>query len=62
MSGNQETATRLQQINIPESLAARLYREAGAERFGLYPAGFRGRPAKRSPANTSPPRPVPRGL
>ena len=35
MSGSQETATRPTPINVSETLAARLYREAGAEKFGL---------------------------
>ena len=35
MSGSQETATRSTPVNVPETLAARLYREAGAEKFGL---------------------------
>jgi RNA polymerase sigma-70 factor (ECF subfamily) len=42
MSGNQETATRPTMINIPESLAAQLHREAGAEKFGLTPQAFAG--------------------
>ena len=42
MSGSQETATRPTKIEIPESLAAQLYREAGAEKFGLTPQAFAG--------------------
>jgi len=40
MSGSQETATQPAKIDIPESLSARLHREAGAERFGLSPQAF----------------------
>ncbi|MFZ0963993.1 MAG: sigma-70 family RNA polymerase sigma factor [Terriglobia bacterium] len=40
MSGSQETATRPVKIDIPESLAVQLYREAGAEKFGLTPEAF----------------------
>ena len=42
MSGSQETATRPTKIEIPESLAAQLYREAGAEKFGWTPQAFTG--------------------
>ncbi len=42
MSGSQETATRPTKIDIPESLAVQLYREAGAEKFGLTPQAFAG--------------------
>jgi RNA polymerase sigma-70 factor (ECF subfamily) len=40
MSGSQETATRPATIHIPDSLAAQLHREAGAEKFGLTPRAF----------------------
>ncbi|MGA3327173.1 MAG: sigma-70 family RNA polymerase sigma factor [Terriglobia bacterium] len=40
MSGNQETATRPTKINIPESLSAQFYREAGAEKYGLTQQAF----------------------
>jgi RNA polymerase sigma-70 factor (ECF subfamily) len=40
MRGSQETATRPAKINIGESLAAQLHREAGAEKFGLTLAAF----------------------
>jgi len=40
MSGSQETATRPAMINIPESLSAQLYREAGGEKFGLTVQAF----------------------
>jgi RNA polymerase sigma-70 factor (ECF subfamily) len=40
MSGSQETATRPAKISIPDSLAAQLHREAGAEKFGLTPQAF----------------------
>jgi RNA polymerase sigma-70 factor (ECF subfamily) len=40
MSGSQETATRPTRVNIPESLAAQLHREAGAEKFGLTVQAF----------------------
>ncbi len=40
MSGSQEIATRPTPINIPESLAAQLYREAGAEEFGVEQSAF----------------------
>ena len=42
MSGSQETATRPTKIEIPESLAAQLHREAGAEKFGLTRHAFAG--------------------
>jgi RNA polymerase sigma-70 factor (ECF subfamily) len=42
MSGSQETATRPAKISIPDSLAAQLHREAGAEKFGLTPQAFAG--------------------
>jgi len=42
MSGSQETATRPTRINIPESLAAQLQREAGGEKLGLTPQAFAG--------------------
>ncbi len=42
MTGNQETATRLATVSVPDSLAARLYHDAGAERFGLSPQTFAG--------------------
>jgi RNA polymerase sigma-70 factor (ECF subfamily) len=42
MSGSQETATRSNPINIPESLSAKLYREVAAEKFGLTPEAFAG--------------------
>ena len=35
MRGSQEAATRAVMAAIPESVSARLYRQAGAERFGL---------------------------
>ena len=40
MSGSQETGTRPAKINIPESLAAQLHREAGADKFGLTQQAF----------------------
>lgn len=40
MSGNQEIATRPSKIDLPDGLAARLHREAGAEKFGLTPETF----------------------
>jgi hypothetical protein len=40
MSGNQESAIRPAKIAIPESLAAQLHREAGAEKLGLTPQAF----------------------
>jgi RNA polymerase sigma-70 factor (ECF subfamily) len=42
MSGSQETAPHPTKADIPESLAAQLHREAGAERFGLTPEAFAG--------------------
>jgi RNA polymerase sigma-70 factor (ECF subfamily) len=42
MSGSQESATRPTRINIPESLAAHLHREADAEKLGLTPQAFTG--------------------
>ena len=42
MNGSQEIATRPIQFEIPDSLAAKLHREAGAERFGLTPQAFAG--------------------
>ncbi len=58
MSGSQETATRPTRINIPESLAARLHREAGAEKLALTPQAFAGAlqevAAKYLPAAASP--------
>ena len=42
MSGSQETATRPAKISIPDSLAAQLHREAGAEKFGLTQQAFAG--------------------
>jgi RNA polymerase sigma-70 factor (ECF subfamily) len=58
MSGSQETATRPAKISIPDSLAAQLHREAGAEKFGLTQQAFAGVlqevAAKYLPASASP--------
>jgi RNA polymerase sigma-70 factor (ECF subfamily) len=40
MSGSRETATRPTRAEIPESVFAKLYRQAGAERFGLTQQDF----------------------
>ena len=40
MSRSQETATCLAMAAIPESVSAKLYRQAGAERFGLAQQDF----------------------
>jgi len=40
MSGSQETATRPTKIHIPDSLSARLHREAEAEKYGLTQQAF----------------------
>jgi len=40
MSGGQGEPIRTPRVKLPESLAARLHREAGAERFGLTQAEF----------------------
>jgi RNA polymerase sigma-70 factor (ECF subfamily) len=42
MSGSQETAARPAPIKVPEMLATRLHREAGAEKFDLTPQDFAG--------------------
>jgi RNA polymerase sigma-70 factor (ECF subfamily) len=42
MSGDQETAARPTKIDVPESLAAQLHREAGAEKLGLTLLAFAG--------------------
>ena len=42
MTGSQETATRPAKINVPDSLSAKLHREAAAEKFGLTHQAFSG--------------------
>ncbi len=58
MSGSQETATRPTKIGIPESLSLELYRDAGAEKFGLtlqaFVSALQEVAAKYLPATASP--------
>ena len=58
MIGRQESAIRPTKIRIPESLAAELHRDAGAEKFGLTSQAFAGIlqevAAKYLPATASP--------